>query len=263
MTATAALHKFELKKPATGFGKSVAADLAPLYDRMTNHKIVQVMESGKATKKLIHGLGKEFLPVIRGTYRRMALRMQHIPPHDCDLQAALLTELQEEIWHTPMYYKWCKAVGMTLPRDFTNGPYVPETYAFVMFLTISSSDRSALEESCGRIIDDEFFDTPQEYSQVGSLLQTVAATGLALYGFPPASDRLGDAFVKHYGITKDQAEWWYEHGSVDMEHAKLGLDIIDRYATTPFLQRRAKEAAWLSLELWLRQWDAIYAKYGS
>jgi hypothetical protein len=224
---------------------------------------VQVIESGKASKKLLFGLAKEFLPVIRGTYRRMALRMQHIPPHDCDLQAAMLTELQEEIWHTPMYYKWCKAIGMNLPQDFTDGPYTPETYAFVMLLSMSSSDRSMLEESCGRIIEDENFDAPQPYSQVGSLLQTVAATGLALRGFPPASDRLGDAFVKHYGCSKDDAEWWFEHGTVDMEHAKMGVDIIDRYATTPALQRRAREAAWLSLQLWLRQWDAIYQTYGN
>jgi pyrroloquinoline quinone (PQQ) biosynthesis protein C len=263
MIMSAVLHKFELKKPPTGFGKQLAAKLKPQYDRMANHELVQRVENGKASKKLIHGLGKEFLPVIRGTYRRMSLRMQHVPPHDCELQALLLQEVQEEVWHTPMWYKWCKSVGMKLPQQFADSPYLPETYSFVMFLTISSSDRSALEESCSRVIDDEYFDAPQQYSQVGALLQTVSATGLALLGFPIASDRLGEGFVKHYGCTREQAEWWFEHGTVDMEHAALGQDIVDRYATTPFLQKRAEEAAWLSVELWLRQWDAIVAKYGN
>jgi len=38
----------------------------------------------------------------------------------------------------------------------------------------------------------------------------------------------------------------------------MGLDVIDRYATTPMLQRRARESATLTMELWIRWWDAIY-----
>ena len=63
--------------------------------------------------------------------------------------------------------------------------------------------------------------------------------------------------------TEVGCDYFLRHGTLDMEHAELGYDIIDRYATTPELQRRAREASWLSMELWVRQWDAMWAKYGS
>ena len=260
MTATAAM--FQLKPPSTGFGKRLADELSPYYERMSNHPIAQKVQNGTASKKLVYGFGKEFLPIVRGTYRRMSMRLQHVPPHDCELQASLLKEVQEEVWHTPMYYKWARAVGMRVPEDFADGPYLPETYSFVMLLSISSADRGALDETCSRVIEAEHFDGPSPYSQLSSLVETVSISGLAVRGFPVASDKLAEGFVKHYGCTEDEAEFWYEHGTVDMDHAEMGLDIVDRYATTPDLQRRAREASWLSMELWIRQWDAIYAKYG-
>ncbi len=259
---SATVHKLQLPQPATGFAQSVADELKPLYQRMQNNPVVEAVYSGKASKKLIFGLGKEFLPIVRGTYRRMSMRLQHVPPHQYELQAALLKEVSEEVWHTPMYYRWARAVGMRLPQDFADGPYLPETYSFVMLLTISASDRGALEESCGRVIEPEHFDGQVPYSQYGALVQTVAISGLALGGFPLASDKLAEGFVKHYGCSREQAEFWFEHGTLDAEHARLGFDIVDCYATTPELQRRAREAAWLSTELWVRQWDAMWAKYG-
>lgn len=258
---SATMHKIEFPRPATGFAAQLTQELKPLQDRVYNNLVVERIHSGKASKKLIYGLGKEFLPIVRGTYRRMSLRLQHVPPHEYEVQAALLKEVSEEVWHTPMYYRWAKAVGMKLPQDFA-GPYLPETYAFVLLLTCSSSDRGLLEESTGRIIDEEHFDDEVKFSQLGAMVQTVAISGLALPGFPLASDKLAEGFVKHYGLNREEAEFWYEHGTLDADHARMGYDIIDCYATTPYLQRRAREAAWLSVEFWVRQWDAIGKKYG-
>ena len=257
---TAHAHaEIELQPPSTGFGKSLADELEPLAFRMRNHQIVEDVENGTASMALIRGFSKEFLPIVRGTYRRMAMRLQHAAFHDYQLQAKLLEECQEEVWHTPMYLKWCEAIGMKIPEDLIDTMFIPETYAFVLLLDAASVGRATLEESCSRVFEaDVAWDGFNNYSQQSSLVQTIAISGFALRGFPVASDRLRDGFRDKYGYTEDQVEFWSEHGTVDMEHAEMGVDIIDRYATNEGLQRRAREAATLSLELWLRQWDAVY-----
>ena len=260
---TAHAHdEFQLAPPSTGFGKSLTEELEPLGNRMRNHPIVEDVEAGTASRELIRGFTKEFLPIVRGTYRRMAMRLQNAAFHDYHLQMKLLKECEEEVFHTPMYLKWCTAIGMKVPEDLIDEMFIPETYAFVLLLDSSSAGRATLEETCGRVFEaDVAWDGFNNYSQQSSLVQTIAISGLALRGFPVASDRLRDGFKEHYGYTDEQVEFWTEHGTVDMEHAEMGVDIIDRYATTQGLQKRAREAAILSLELWLRQWDAIYAKY--
>lgn len=255
--------EIQLKPPSTGFGESLTDELAPLGARMSDHAIVEKVENGTASMELIRGFTKEFLPIVRGTARRMGMRIQHAAFHDYELQMKLLQECTEEVWHTPMYLRWAEAIGMKVPDDLVGSMFLPETYAFVLLLDSSSAGRATLEETCGRVFEpDVAWDGFNNYSQQSSLVQTIAISGLALRGFPVASDRLRDGFVKQYGHSEDEVEFWTEHGTVDMEHAEMGVDIIDRYATTPGLQARAREAATLSLELWLRQWDAIDRMYG-
>ena len=114
---TAHAHdEFQLAPPSTGFGKSLTEELEPLGNRMRNHPIVEDVEAGTASRELIRGFTKEFLPIVRGTYRRMAMRLQNAAFHDYHLQMKLLKECEEEVFHTPMYLKWCTAIGMKVPR---------------------------------------------------------------------------------------------------------------------------------------------------
>src|SRR5690606_30170269 len=122
----------EFKRPKTGFDQQIMAELKPLHERMTHHPIVRDIHEGKASLKLARGFTKEFIPIVRGTYRRMSMRIQHAAAHDYELQSALLKECAEEVWHTPMYLKWCKKIGVRVPDDFFE-MYLPETYAFVLF----------------------------------------------------------------------------------------------------------------------------------
>jgi pyrroloquinoline quinone (PQQ) biosynthesis protein C len=250
-----------ISRPSTGFGKQLEQELQPLYDTLRNHPLVRAVQDGTASWELIRGFTKEFLPLVRGTYRRMAMRLQHAAAHDCELQENLLKEVREEVWHTPMYLKWAKTIKMNVPDDFTRSAYLPETYGFILFLDATSTDRAALEESCIRVFESEHWDDFSNYSQQSSLVQTIASSGMGGRAFPPASDKLADGFRRHYGLTDADVEFWTEHGTLDMEHTDMGLDIVDRYATTPALQARARESATITLELWIRWWDAIYKKY--
>jgi len=247
-------------RPPTGFGKQLDAEMAPLYQKIRNHPIVLDVENGKASMGLIRGFTKEFFPLVRGTYRRMSMRLQHAAPHDCVLQENLLKEVAEEVWHTPMFVAWSERIGMK-PQDFTEAPYLPETYGFILFLDATSTDRAALEESCIRVFETELWDDFANYSQQSSLVQTIASSGVGGRAFPQAADKLADGFRKHYGMSNDDVEFWTEHGTLDQEHTDMGLDIVDRYASTPLLQKRARESASITLELWIRWWDAIYGKY--
>ena len=247
--------------PKTGFGKQLDQELRPLYDRIRNHPFVEDVVNGKASWELIRGFSKEFFPLVRGTYRRMSMRLQHVAPHHCIVQADLIKEVAEEVWHTPMYLKWMKTIKMRVPEDITSSMYLPETYAFILYINATSTDRAALEEDCLRVFENDAWDGFVNYSQQGALVTTLAATGVGGRCFPKASDKLADGFRKHYGLNDEQVEFWTEHGSLDQEHTDMGLDVIDRYASTPALQLRARESATVSLELWARWWDAIYAKY--
>ena len=249
-----------LSRPSTGFARELAIEVEPLAQRLRDHPYVLDVWKGKASSKLVQGFGREFLPIVRGTYRRMSMRLQHAAAHDYELQDALLKEVGEEVWHIPMYLKWCKAIGLTAPDDFL-GMYLPETHGFVLFIDATSTGRATLEESCVRVFEAEAWDGFNNYSQQSSLVQTMAATGVATRGLPYACDRLAEGFRKHFGLNDDEVEFWTEHGTVDLDHANASLEIVDRYATTPQLQRRAREAALLGIQLQLRHWDAIYAHY--
>jgi len=261
MTMHTAERRAEYAFQPNGFGKRLETELAPLYEKIRSHPFVTDVLAGTASWPLIKGFTKEFFPLVRGTYRRMSMRLQHVAPHDCQLQADLLKEVAEEVWHTPMFVAWAKRIGMRVPEDFTSSMYLPETYAFILFINATSTDRAALEESCVRVLEPEHWDGFVNYSQQSALVQTIAASGMGGRCFPIASDRLAVGFRKHYGLNDADVEFWTEHGTLDQEHTDMGLAIIDRYCTTPVLQQRARESAVVTVELWLRWWDAIYRAY--
>ena len=105
---TLEIEPLELRRPKTGFAAEVMAELSPRYDAMTNHPIVEDVVAGVASMELIRGFTKEFIPIVRGAYRRMSMRLQHCAAHDSELQNALIKEVAEEVFHTPMYYAFCK-----------------------------------------------------------------------------------------------------------------------------------------------------------
>ena len=259
-SATEVAGGIALSRPSTGFSKTLAEEIKPLTDQVSNNPLFMDIHQGKASMSLIQGLGREFLPIVRGTYRRMAMRLQHAAAHDYELQSALLKEVNEEVWHIPMYLNFTRAIGLKDPDDFL-GMYLPETYAMVLFVDATSTGRATLEESCVRVFEAEAWDGFNNYSQQSSLVQTMAASGIATRGLPLACDRLAEGFRTHYGLSEDEVEFWTEHGTVDLDHADASLEIVDRYATSPELQRRAREAAILSVSLFVRMLDAIHKHY--
>ena len=86
-----------LGRPSTGFARELSIEVEPLAERLRDHPYVLDVWKGKASSKLVQGFGREFLPIVRGTYRRMSMRLQHAAAHDHELQTALIKEVAEEI----------------------------------------------------------------------------------------------------------------------------------------------------------------------
>jgi len=70
--------------------------------------------------------------------------------------------------------------------------------------------------------------------------------------FPAASGKLSDGMMEHYGLTREQVEFFDAHGEADQDHGSLAEDIVNRYIVTPELQAQARAVVQRKLEL---QWD--------
>jgi pyrroloquinoline quinone (PQQ) biosynthesis protein C len=64
-----------------------------------------------------------------------------------------------------------------------------------------------------------------------SFLEGIAAISLGSEAqVPGVAGRVSDAFVKHYGLTREQAAFYSVHEEADKDHSNLGLEILRDFA---------------------------------
>ena len=64
--------------------------------------------------------------------------------------------------------------------------------------------------------------------------------------------------MRKMGFTEDDLEFFHVHIEGDTEHAHVGLELTQRYATTPDLQKRAIAAVGASANLRFSMLDGIH-----
>ena len=72
--------------------------------------------------------------------------------------------------------------------------------------------------------------------------------------------RLHEAAVKYYPYPS-LLRLFREHSEEEGEHANLGAYVLERYATTAELQRKATAAAKKSLQIKIIGWNALYERF--
>ena len=99
-----------------------------------------------------------------------------------------------------------------------------------------------------------------ELSGIRSLAESCAGIMVALEGqLPTLYPKYVDAMRK-MGFTEDDMEFFHVHIEGDTEHAHVGLELTERYATTPQLQQRAIAAVRASAEMRFAMLDGIHSR---
>ena len=82
---------------------------------------------------------------------------------------------------------------------------------------------------------------------------TLAAEGQVPGAFGP----FARALEKHYGLTREQVEFWDLHEIADREHSNVGDHFVIAFADTAELQRGIRVAVRTSLDHWWQFFDGI------
>lgn len=122
--------------------------------------------------------------------------------------------------------------------------------------------------------------TEQDFTQASPILECAAHTGFVLRGIllgSPAENRASalmneslvcaysrcflEALTTHYGLTRDDCEFFTVHMVADLEHTELAATTIEQFATSPQMQLRTRNTAEQALELKVMKFDGIYTRY--
>lgn len=99
-----------------------------------------------------------------------------------------------------------------------------------------------------------------ELAGIRTLAEACSGIMVALEGqLPTLYPKYVDAMRK-MGFSEDDLEFFHVHIAGDTEHAHVGLELTQRYATTPQLQQRAIAAVRASAEMRFAMLDGIHAR---
>ncbi len=99
-----------------------------------------------------------------------------------------------------------------------------------------------------------------ELSSIRPLAEACAGIMVALEGqLPTLYPRYVEA-MRRMGYTEDDLEFFHVHIEGDTEHAHIGLELTDRYATTAELQRQAVSTVRASAAMRYSMLDGIHAR---
>lgn len=99
-----------------------------------------------------------------------------------------------------------------------------------------------------------------ELSGTRTLAEACAGIMVALEGQLPTLYPKYVEAMRKMGFTDDDLEFFHVHIEGDTEHAHIGLELTDRYATTPELQKLAVAAVAASASMRYAMLDGILAR---
>jgi pyrroloquinoline-quinone synthase len=96
----------------------------------------------------------------------------------------------------------------------------------------------------------------------GTIVEAAAAFNLAFEGLLAREyPKIADALAAHYHVGPRGLRFWNIHIEADAEHSGDGETILNRYATTAELQRKARRAALVGLEHRYVAMDGILRRF--
>jgi len=98
----------------------------------------------------------------------------------------------------------------------------------------------------------------------GTIVEAAAGFNFAFEGLLAREyPKIAAALKQHYHIGPKGLRFWEIHIAADAEHSGDGELILNRYATTPELQTKARRAALVGLEHRCVAMDGIYRRFGA
>ena len=99
-----------------------------------------------------------------------------------------------------------------------------------------------------------------ELAGIRPLAEACAGIMVALEGQLPTLYPKYVEAMRKMGFTEDDMEFFHVHIEGDTEHAHIGLELTDRYATSPELQERAIATVRASASMRYAMLDGIYER---
>ena len=99
-----------------------------------------------------------------------------------------------------------------------------------------------------------------ELAGIRPLAEACAGIMVALEGQLPTLYPKYVEAMRKMGFTEDDMEFFHVHIEGDTEHAHIGLELTDRYATSPELQERAIATVRASASMRYAMLDGIYQR---
>ena len=214
---------------AENFVEALMAEIAPLRERAIGHPLLDDIGSGALSRPQLQTFAEQMYHfLVEAEYRFSAVSVVRSP--DIESLKRNLQHAVDEASHMPLWLRFADKIGCDEARMQRAQPR-PGTLAFVNYFYRLS-----------------FLGTPAEVA---------AGAGLPEGVFAPQCERLGDGLVKHYGLSPQDAEFFFVHAVEDRTHERLHHWRIETYATTAAMRERVRAAARLGFAYYLEMFDAI------
>ncbi len=205
-------------------------ELEPLRQEAASSPYYDAWYSGQLSKEQLFELMKQFYAYLRENPSIIAAWVQKCP--DPDLRLKYIDYLHEEAPHPEYLVDFAREIGRD-PQEMYEAELIPE------------------------------FTTPYFYYWLsrGHIVEIAAANN---FGNERTNERvagrLHEAAVKYYPYPS-LLRLFREHSEEEGEHANLGAYVLERYANTAELQRKATAAAKKSLQIKIIGWNALYERF--
>ena len=203
-------------------------DLEPLRRRLLYHPLWERVVAGTLERERLRLFALQDWWLVRDAYRLDALAIAGA--ETLDVQELLINKLTPKLGGYRLLLRFGEAFGLT------------------------RADFDAVEPLAGCMALTNYFYWMLAYGTPGEQLAAVSASEDI---FVQICARVAPAFVQHYGLSAEQAEFFYAHEGIGEEIAPVDDALLARYAGGIEERRRITRAVRLSHEFEAMFYDTL------
>ena len=222
------------------------------------HPVIQKIVDGEATLDHIRGFARQFWAIPKynlAVCGGKASQLQPLPdmpygtgqPYDMEVQKHFLHIVLDEagtevfpnaptVSHYELYLRFSDALGIPRSEMERVDLFLPKVIVALHSWVDMARNLPLVESAIGMNWINE-----TRSSRAGMALEP--------------------ALRKHYGLSKEAAQFWSAHGEQDQEHSAIGPYLIEKYATTLELRERIWIAACRGAAIMQIILDSVWDEY--
>jgi pyrroloquinoline-quinone synthase len=222
------------------FADELAAYIQPFRQAVINCPFLRQAATGSLSLRHCRAWVSQQYHYVNQFPAWLGMLLRKVDNPEC--RNALMTNLYEERTHPKLWMRFATAWGLSEEQIVT---------------TELCPEMQALNDYLSRLAFD------------GHVAEAGAALCMGLEGISKdIIESVGPALFKYYngrdGVVLDKSSlaWLTVHSDVDPQHVHEGAILVNRYATTPSVQAKAKFAARRALEFLQLGFDGVHRRYG-